>query len=58
MRGEGLSFDVDDLVTYLIVTCDDETSVRTAQCVMHRKDFHATAVFVLEVREVNLVTST
>ena len=49
---------MDDLVTYLIVTCDDETSGREYQHVTHQKVFHATVTFVLDVRGVNVVTST
>ena len=46
---------VDDIFTYLIVTCDDETSVRVSQRVLHQKGLHATAAFVLVVRWVNVV---
>ena len=58
VRGEGLYCKVDDLVTYLIVTWDDETSVATAECVMHRKGLQATVKFILNVRWVNGITST
>ena len=46
-----------DLVTYLIVTCDENNSVREAQRVLHQKGLHATVAFVLEVRGINIVTS-
>ena len=58
VREEGFSDKVDDLVTYLIVTWDDETSVATAECVMHRKGLQATVKFILNVRWVNGITST
>ena len=44
--------------TYLIGMCDYETSVRADQHVMHRKVLHATVAFVLEVRGVEVITST
>ena len=46
---EGLYYEVDDIVTYLIVTCDDKKSVRSAQHVTHQKGLHATATSLLEV---------
>ena len=49
---------MDDLVTYLIVMCDYKTSVRVPQRMMHRKGLHATVLFILEVKGVNVVTST
>ena len=53
-----MSSKVDDLVTYPIVTCDDETSVAAAERVMHRKGLQATVKFILNVRWVNGITST
>ena len=32
VRGESLFFKLDDLVTYLIVACNDKTAVRESQC--------------------------
>ena len=55
--GEGLFLEVDDLIMYLIVTCDNKTSIRAAQCMLHRKGLHSTVAFVLEVRGVNVITS-
>ena len=48
----------DDLVTYPIVTCDEETSVAAAERVMHRKGLQATVKFILNIRWVNGITST
>ena len=36
-RWEVLSDEVDDLVTYLIVTCNDKTSVASDERMTHRK---------------------
>ena len=47
-----------DLVTYLIVTCNDDTDVRVAQRVIHRKYLYVTVTFFGDIREVNIVTST
>ena len=58
MRGEGLSCEVDDIVMYLIVTCDCDTSVWTDQRLMHQKGLHATVTFILEDRGDKVVTST
>ena len=55
VRGERLFFDVGDIVTYLIVTCDDKTVVRADQCVRHQNVLHATFAFVLEVMGLNVV---
>ena len=49
---------MDDLVAYLVVTCDYESTIRSAECVMHRKKLHANAVFFLEIGGANAVTST
>ena len=37
---------MDDLVTYPIVTCDEETSVAAAERVIHRKVLQATITFI------------
>ena len=37
VRGEVLSENVDDIVTYLIVIFDDDTSVAASERVTHRK---------------------
>ena len=58
VSGGGLSCEVDDLVMYLIVTCDDNTSVRADQRMTYQKGLHATAAFLLQVKGVNTVSST
>ena len=58
VRVEGLSRDVDYLILYLILTCNDENSVAAADCVTHRKFLQATIAFILKVRGVNIITST
>ena len=49
---------MDDRVASLIVTFDYKTSVAAAERVMHQKGMHATVAFILEVRGVNVITST
>ena len=49
---------VDNLVMYLIVTCDDETTVRAAQRVAHQKGLHTTVKMILGAIGVNVVMST
>ena len=49
---------MDDLVTYLIVTCSDKNFVMEAHRVTHRNSLHATVAFVLEVMGATVVTST
>ena len=49
---------MDDIVTYLIVTCDVETSVSPAESMTHQKGLQATVLFLLEVRGVNFIRST
>ena len=46
---------MDDCVTHFIVTYDNETSVRAADCVIHQKGLHATLKLILEVRTVNVI---
>ena len=41
---------------FIIVTCNEDTVIRAAQCVTHPKYLHATVAIVLEVRGVNVVT--
>ena len=45
--GESLFYEVDDIVAYLIVACDDETAVRASQQVTHQKGLHATITLFL-----------
>ena len=47
MRGEVLSDKVDDLITYIIVACDNETSIASAEHVMHQKVLNANVTFLL-----------
>ena len=54
-RGEGLSGEVDGIVMYLIVKCNDKTSIAAAERVMHRKGLQATVAFPLKVRRVNII---
>ena len=49
---------MDDLVTYPIVMCDEETSVAAAERVMYRKGLQATVKFIFNIRWVNGITST
>ena len=49
---------MDDLVTYLIVTYDDKTSVAAAERVTHRKCLQETLTFSLEDRGFNVITCT
>ena len=58
VRGERLFWEVDYLVTYLVVACDEDTAVRTDQCVTHQKGLNATITLVLDIRGVNIVMST
>ena len=50
--------EVDDIVTYLIVTGNDDITIRAAQRMMHREGLHTTVTFVLEIWGVNIVTNT
>ena len=57
-RVEVLSNEVDDLVTYLIVTLYDETSVSAAERVTLREGLQATVTFIIKVKGVIAITST
>ena len=46
-KGEGLSGEVDNIVTYLVVTCDEKTSVAAAERVTNLKGLQATVTFSL-----------
>ena len=52
-----MSGEFDDIVTYLIVKCNDETSVAAAERVTHKKGMQATVTFILKVRGVNFISS-
>ena len=49
---------MDDLVTYLVVTCNYNNSVSWDEGVMNMKVLHATVAFLLKVRWVNAITIT
>ena len=53
-----MSGDVDDLVTYFIMTCNDNTSVDKTDCVTHIKGLQEIVTFFLKVMGVNFITST
>ena len=57
-EGRLLSGEVDDLVMYLIVTCNDKTYVAVYERMMHQKGLHETTTFILEVRGVNVMMRT
>ena len=57
-RGEGLSVEVDDLVTNLIGTCYGESFIDTDEHAAHIKGLHATVTFTLKVRGINIITCT
>ena len=48
VRGEVLSGKVYDIVTYIIVTCDDENSVTTSDRATQRKFLRATVTFIFK----------
>ena len=58
VRVEGLYEEVDDLVMYIIVTCDENASVAAADRVMHRNNLQANIKFIFKVRSVNIITRT
>ena len=45
VRVKGMSGELDYLVTYLVMICNDKTSVATDELVMQRKGLQATVVF-------------
>ena len=55
---EGVSGKVDDPVTYIIVTCNDETYIAASEGAMNQKGLQTTVTFILEVRGINIITST
>ena len=58
VREEGLYGKLNDLATYLVVTCNDETSVAAAERVMHRKGLQANVTFSLKFRAFNVIMCT
>ena len=57
-RLESLFCNVDDIVTYIIVTCNEKAAIRVDQRVTHQKHLHATVGLVFEIGGLNVVTST
>ena len=49
---------MDDIITYLVLTCNDETSISAAKRVTQRKGLQAIVTFILKFRRVNVITST
>ena len=49
-REEGLSGKVGDIFPYLILMCDNDTSVASAERVMLRKGLKSTVTFILKVK--------
>ena len=49
VRVEGMPVKVDDLVTYLVGTYNDDTFIAEAERMIHRKGLQATFVFFFEV---------
>ena len=58
VRGERLSVMVDDHFPYIVLLCDDETSVATSERIIHMKGLQATIVFYLKVVWVNVILCT
>ena len=55
-RVEGFSDEVDDLVTCIILTCNENSLAAAADSVKHRKGLQATITFTLKVGEVDVTT--
>ena len=55
-KGEVLYGKIDYLVTYLILTCNDNISVYADEHVIHRKGPQEIIAFILKVRGVNVIT--
>ena len=58
VRGEGFSGKLDDLVTYVIVTYNDDTYIASDDNVTYIKCLQATVTFSLKFREVNIIMYT
>ena len=50
VRVKRFSGKVDDLIAYPILTCDDETFVAAAECVVYRKRSAKNVTFILKIR--------
>ena len=57
VMGEGLSFNVDKLVTHFVMKCNGETPILAVESVTHRKGLRATIVF-FEVMGFNILMCT
>ena len=53
-----MSGKVDDLVMYIIMMCNDETAIATAERVTLIKGLQSTITFSLKVRGVNVIACT
>ena len=51
-----MSGNVDNIVTYIVVTIDEKISVSAAELVTHRKVHQETITFSLKLRGVNVIT--
>ena len=51
-----MSVEADDIITYLVVKYNAETSAAAADCVMHRNGLHATVIFILDGRGDRVIT--
>ena len=49
VRGKLFSCEVEKLITYFVMTCDDETSVSASQSMTYRKLLRTTIAFLLKV---------
>ena len=55
VKVEGLSGEVNDIITYLILKCNDNTSIASSEVLTHRKGMQATDSFLLKDRGVNVI---
>ena len=53
-----MSGEVDDLITYLVVICNEKTYVAAAELVTHIQGLQETVKFLLKVRRFNVITYT
>ena len=58
VRREFLSGEVDYIVTYFVVLCEEKTYIAAADCVTYRKYLQANVGFSLKVRGVNIIMRT
>ena len=55
VRGEGLSGEVDDILSYHIITCDGNNSIAASKRIIERKVLQSTVAFTLKFRGVNVI---